>query len=340
MNILRFLTIFITLIGFWGCAEVKQVFEKPAPAKTPVSMHAHRSGDVLHLEFAIADSGWDYTSVLSNDGMTYTLVIKDTDRAIGKINYIRPILDVQQKQYPSGFKLVFKLVNKHILSTSKNSSGLSVALTAIEPDVEMLTMRTFGSWADPERPAKQFSGVEYKDGMSQLSFDGTVLYATGEAGGRFFVDIFGMYISQGSVKHKGLAAVNNIDRKTRFIFKNKIDICAEEWMITFGKSCDSYSGLSGFKRLKNEKTESFEFSLPGRPEMKIMEKEHIVAFGFKDTKLFSKVFQRYSDGGVYKVEAREKDGMLWLIFLYNGDLKFRKYYSGDKFFVVFYRGQA
>lgn len=80
------------------------------------------------------------------------------------------------------------------------------------------------------------------------------------------------------------------------------------------------------------------FSLPGRPDMGIRELNGLVAFGFKDTKLFSGLFKRYNDGDVYKVEAREKDGMLWLIFLYKNDLKFRKYYSGDKFFVVFYRG--
>lgn len=72
--------------------------------------------------------------------------------------------------------------------------------------------------------------------------------------------------------------------------------------------------------------------------MNVRELDGLVAFGFKDAKLFSGLFKRYSDGDVYKVEARQKDDMLWLIFLYHNHLKYRKYYSGDKFFVVFYRG--
>lgn len=134
-------------------------------------------------------------------------------------------------------------------------------------------------------------------------------------------------------------ATNQLDGKTRLIFKNKVQVCPDENDLILGKACKGgYVGLSGFTREKNEMTESFLFMLPGRPEMKVMQMKGLTAFGFKDTRLFSRVFKRYMDGDVYKVEAREKDGMLWLIFLYEGDLKYRKYYSGDKFFVVFFRG--
>jgi len=340
MKILRILLALLVIAGVYACTQIEYAVDKNAPIDAPVSIDMYRTGGDLNIELIIPKSGWDYTSVLSNDGLTYTLVLKDLDRAMGEIldiNIIRPITKIERTQYPSGIKLVFHLVNPHVLSTSKNDLGLHVTLTSTSPDMEMVSMKTFGGWADPQNPASTFQGIHDKDGKTTITFDGPVVYSSGKAGGRHYVDIFGVNLLPGIVKHKGLMASNNMNNKTRLIFKNMVKLCPESNRLTIGEGCKGYSSLAGFKREKNDKTESFQFDLPGRPEMSIREMDGLVAFGFKNTRLFSKVLQRYSDGDVYKVEAREKDGILWLVFLYENNLKYRKYYSGDKFFVVFYR---
>ena len=229
------------------------------------------------------------------------------------------------------------MASRQKLDTFKSDLGLRIRLTSLEPDMEIYSMENFGGWAEPVYPAHELVTSDEGSGTTVLTFDRPPLYATGEAGGRYYLDVFNVRIGQGIVRYKGLAAVNAGDEKTRLIFRNRTDFCPDDKTITIGKACKGYSGLSGFTRDINAKTESFQFTLPGMPAAETAEREGLTAFGFKDTELFSKVFQRYTDGGVYKVEARRKDGMLWLIFLYDGEMKWRKYYSGDKFFVVFYR---
>ncbi|PLX65948.1 MAG: hypothetical protein C0603_13310 [Denitrovibrio sp.] len=337
-NMIRLLWVLVVIAGIYACAQI-EVPVKVEPIKDAyVSTSIYRGDGNLNIDILIPEASWDYTSVLSDDGHYYTIVVKDIKRKLGDVNMIRPILSVKRTDYPSGFKLVFNLANRQKLETFKNELGLHIVLTALEPDMEMLAMKTFGAWSDPVHPARKFKGIDHQKMQSIISFDAPPLYATGEAGGRHYLDIFGVDILSGIIKHKGILATNKLDGKTRLIFKNKVQVCPDEFDLILGKSCTGYVGLSGFTREKNAKTESFLFMLPGRPEMKVMQIEGMTAFGFKDTRLFSQVFQQYIDGNVYKVEAREKDGMLWLIFLYNGDLKYRKYYSGDKFFVVFYRG--
>jgi hypothetical protein len=337
-QLIRIFWIVVVVAGVYACAQI-EVPVKVEPIKEAyISTSIYRGDGNLNIDILIPEKSWDYTSVLSDDGHYYTIVVKGIERKLGDVNLIRPALSVDRNDYPSGFKLVFKLANRHKLETFRNELGLHIELTALEPDMEMLSMKTFGAWADPEHPASSFKGVDHQEKNTIISFDAPVVYATGEAGGRYYLDIFGVNILSGLIKHKGILATNKLDGKTRLIFKNKVQVCPDEFDLILGKSCTGYVGLSGFTRDKNDKTESFLFMLPGRPEMKVMQIEGMTAFGFKDTRLFSQVFQKYMDGDVYKVEAREKDGMLWLIFLYQGDLKYRKYYSGDKFFVVFFRG--
>jgi len=338
MKIFKIVLVLLTLLGVYSCVELQAPMADAPILVAPVSTNIFRGDGDLNIEVAIPEKDWGYTSVLSDDGHAYTLVVKDIKRKLGNIDIIRPIKSVDRTEYPSGFKLVFHLVNRHKLETFRNELGLHIRLTALEPDMEMLSMKVFGPWADPQLPAKTFKGAETVDGVTIINFDNPAIYAAGEAGGRQYIDIFGVSILSGIIKHNGLLATNQLEGKTRLIFKNKVQICPDDKNLILGKACRGYTGLSGFTREKNDKTESFLFMLPGRPEMKVMQQDGLVAFGFSDTRLFSKVFQKYNDSYVYKVEAREKDGMLWLIFLYNGDVQYRKYYSGDKFFVVFYRG--
>ncbi|ADD67085.1 hypothetical protein Dacet_0285 [Denitrovibrio acetiphilus DSM 12809] len=341
MNKILLLVFLLTCVyactGFQLKPEPLEPPPPPPVSENPVTSYVYRIGGDLNIEFAIADDSWDYTAVMSNDGVTFTLVIKDVEREMGDLEVIRPLKSVDKTEYPSGFRLVFHLASRHSAYTLKNDLGLKVVLTALDPDMEILSMNTFGSWADPLRPAEAFQGTFADGGKTTVKFDGPPLYSAGEAGGRNYIDVFGVNIIPGTIKHPALVASNNMDGKTRLIFNKKVDVCPDNYSLIIGEKCKGYSGLSGFRREKNEKTESFEFRLPGRPDMTVREMNGIVAFGFKDAKLFSKVLQRFAVSYVYKVEAREKDGMLWLIFLYNGDLKYRKYYSGDRFFVVFYR---
>lgn len=340
MKYTRLILMAVILTFLSACTETAMLADKSAPAIAPVSMDIYRTNSDLNLDFIIPQKGWEYTSVLSNDGTVYTIVFKNISREIGDItpiNIIRPILKVEKTQYPSGFKMVFHLSGAHKLSSSRSEVGLHVMLTSQEPDTNLFVMRTFGGWADPQTPAATFQGVMQKDGTTEVRFDNPVIYSMGKAGGRFYLDIFNLDLLPGTVKFKTLLASNNMEGKTRLIFSSPVNVCPGENSLTIGMQCTGYSSLWGFKRDKNDMTESFQFSLPGRPEMTVREGKGLVAFGFDDTKLFSAVLQRFSDGDVYKVEAREKDGKLWLVFLYNGDLKYRKYYSGDKFFVVFYR---
>jgi hypothetical protein len=340
MKIIRIITVLLAMVILYACTETAIMAEMQAPQDAPVSTDIYRTGGDLNMDFVIPKGGWDYTAVLSNDGLTFTLVVKNLDRPIDefmKINIIRPILKIEKTQYPSGFKLVFHLSTTHLLSTSRSETGLHVRLTSTRPDTELLSMKTFGGWADPQTPAQTFQGVMQRGGETEVMFDNPVIYSQGTAGGRYYLDIFNVNLLPGTVKYKTLLASNNLNGKTRLIFSEPVSVCPEGNSLTIGKQCAGYSSMWGFRRDKNDKTESFQVSLPGRPEMTVRESDGLAAFGFDDTKLFSKVLQRFNDGDVYKVEVREKDGKLWLVFLYNGDLKYRKYYSGDKFFVVFYR---
>lgn len=329
--------------GIFSCAKM-QVPDVPAvteyPEETPASFSFIREDDVLNIQLLIPDSGWDYTSVLSDDGMKYTLVVRGTARKPGHIDIIRPVLSYETSEYPSGFRVIFSLASRHRLHTSANELGLHIKLTAIEPDLEILSMDTFGAWYDPDTPAGIFAGAEEKDGKTEIYFDNPPLYASGEAGGRWYVDIFGVRILGGQVKHKDLKAVNSTPEKTRLIFGRKQQICPQGKTLVIGRSCAGYSGIFDFVREKNDSTESFQFSVAGKPEYKEMVKPGMLAFGFQDTGLFGPVFARYPDGGVYKVETRGRDNMVWLVFLHEKGLNYRKYYSGDKFFVVFYRGES
>ena len=345
MKIIRFLTFLVAAIVLYSCTETAMMAEiqptADAPKDAPVSADIYRRGADLNIDFVIPKGGWDFTSVLSNDGQEYTLVIKNLDRPIGefqKINVIRPIERIDTRQYPSGFKLVFHLSTpQQLLSATRTETGLQVRLASVKPDVELLSIKVFGGWADPQTPARTFQGVMKHGDKTEIMFDNPVVYSTGTAGGRYYLDIFNVDILPGTVKYKSLLASNNLEGKNRLIFSEPVTACPEGNSLTIGMKCVGYSSMWGFKREKNDRTESFQVSLPGRPEMTVRESDGLVAFGFDDTMLFSEVLQRFSDGDVYKVEVREKDGKLWLVFLYEGDLKYRKYYSGDKFFVVFYR---
>ncbi len=338
-HIIRLLWVVIIAAGLYSCTQMAAQVKTEPTKEAPISTNIFRGDGTLNIEIAIPQKEWDYTSVLSDDGLNYTIVVQGIQRSLG-------LLTSYARSCPWTGRFI-----RAVLSSSsslpidinwrplKNELGLQIRLTALEPDMEMLSMKTFGGWTDPEHPAKSFQGADHQDKTTVISFDAPVVYTVGEAGGRHYLDIFGVNILPGIIKHKGLLATNQLDGKTRLIFKkNKVQVCPDENDLILGKACKGYVGLSGFTREKNEMTESFLFMLPGRPEMKVMQMKGLTAFGFKDTRLFSRVFKRYMDGDVYKVEAREKDGMLWLIFLYEGDLKYRKYYSGDKFFVVFFRG--
>jgi hypothetical protein len=310
--------------------------EKPAP--TPLSSHLYRTEGVLNIEFAIPSEDWDYSSHLDDSGLVYTLVIKGVKAPLGKINLIRPAIGLKTREYPSGHKIEITLANKSRLEAVKTKIGLHVKLIAIEPDMEMLSMDMFGGWADPHLPAKTFYGVNSESKNTEIEFDNMPVYATGESGGRYYLDIFGVKIPYGAVKADNIAAVNRHENKTRLIFTKPFNICPEGKTLEIGRECKGYSSLYNFQREMNDRSESFLFMLPGRPPMEIKTMKGLVAFGFKDTTLFSKGLYRFDDGMVYKVEAREKDGLLWLVFLLNREAEFRKYYSGDQFFVVFYRG--
>ncbi|PLX70306.1 MAG: hypothetical protein C0602_05705 [Denitrovibrio sp.] len=341
MRNIRYIVIFIIISAAFSCVQMQPIQEPEAVMKqTPVSVYIYRMGGDLKIEMAIAEKEWDYTSVLSDDGLQYTLVVKNLSSGLGKVDYVRPVIGLDRTDYPSGFKLVFTLASRHKLYASRNDLGLQIVLTALEPDMEILSMNSFGPWASPEIPAATFQGSVTDKDITTVEFDSAPVYAKGESGGRYYLDVFNVSILPGIVKHKGLLATNRMEGKTRFIFGHDVEICPQERTLVLGRECRGYTGLSGFVRDKNEKTESFLFSLPGRPEMSVMEMDGLVAFGFEDTRLFSGLFKRYNDGDVYKVEARRKDGKLWLIFLYKNELKYRKYYSGDKFFVVFYRNES
>lgn len=326
----------LTLLA-WGCVQITPEPKQSSAEATPVSMSMHRDHCVLNIDVVIPENDWSYTSVLSDDGMTYTLIVKGIHRKLGALSLIRPALSYSKTEYPLGFRIVIKLANRNGLQTIKNSVGLRIKLTAIEPDMEMYSMDTFGPWADPLIPAEKFDGSVKDSSRAVISFDSTPVYASGEAGGRYYLDLFHAHIEPGTVKYKGLIATTHPQGKTRLIFDHEVKFCPKDNTITLGTSCAGYSGLMGFKKDVKGKAESFQFLLPGSPKVHEENMNGLTAFGFSDTKLFSRVFQRYSSGQVYKVEARRKDGMLWLVFLYHGELKHRRYYSGDRFFVVFYK---
>jgi len=336
MKVLKFIPM-ILLAGLFACTAVQTVQKIERPSDAPVSMYMHRDKAGLNIDVLIPVKGWEYTSVLSDDGMHYTLVVKNLTRKLGAVDIIRPVLSYKAKQYPSGFKATFDLANRNRLDTYRNESGLHIKLTSLEPDMEAYSMENFGGWADPVKPADSFQGAVEKDGVTEISFDAPADYSEGEAGGRYYLDIYNVKILPGIIKHKGLLETVLSDNKTRLIFKNRQQVCPDDRTLTIGRACAGYSGLSGFKREVTDASESFEFNLHGTPDSVEKTAEGLTAFGFKNTRLFSSVFQRYS-GGVYKVEARERDGILWLIFLHDKNLKYRKYYSGDKFFAAFYRG--
>lgn len=48
-----------------------------------------------------------------------------------------------------------------------------------------------------------------------------------------------------------------MEGKTRLIFDNAVRVCPDGRRLILGKKCNGYSGLAGFERDKNEKTESF-----------------------------------------------------------------------------------
>jgi len=335
----RYILIFMMAIGLIACVAEKDVKKLPEKSKTPVSFYMSRSGETLNIDVAIPSDKWKFSSHLDDNMLDYNLVITNVWAELGEINEIRPIVNVKTTNYPSGHRVEFKFASKSRVEVKRNDVGLNIKVFSLEPDVERQSMELFGKWQSSLLAARTFAGAEvYRDGSGDIKFDGIPIYAKGKAGGRYYLDIFNVYIPQGSVKAKNLAAVNRLSGKTRLIFKKPFNICPDDKRIVIGKSCQGYSSLYNFGREKNNSSESFLFMLPGRPESRIVEKKGLVAFGFKNTRLFSRGLYRFSDGMVYKVETREKDGMLWLIFLYNGEVKFRKYYSGDKFFVVFYRG--
>jgi hypothetical protein len=336
MTIIR-LFILSALMIVISCAE-----KAPIPMKfaqeAPVTVSMDSDGSELNVYMVIPVSGWNYTAVLNDDGVNCTLIVKDLAVKLGSFDTVRPIIRTKKEIYPSGFKIELTFAGRQSMEVSRNELGLHLKFTALEPDMERLSMTSFGGWAEPVTPASKILAGEMHGMTATAVFDRDPIYAAGSAGGRFFVDIFGVVISDGMLKHPKLLSVNRQEGKTRLIFSEKTDICPDENRLHFGVKCPGYSGLTGFVREKNDQTENFSFLLPGSPQMETYEAKGLVAYGFKDTKLFSRVYQRFAEGDVYKVETRMNDGMLWLVFLYTGDVRYRSYYSGDKFFVAFYRG--
>lgn len=223
MRLFRLITVVALLVLLlFSCAEVEPVKEPEAVMKgAPVSSYIYRSGGDLIIDMAIPEQGWEYTSLLSDDGITYTLVVKNIKRELGNVEYVRPVIDFEKTKYPSGFKLVFTLASKHQLKTSRTELGLQIVLTALEPDMEMLSMKTFGGWASPMIPAATFQGALSENAVTEIEFDNEPVYATGEAGGRYYLDIFGVNILPGIVKHEGLLATNRLEGKPDLYLKIK-----------------------------------------------------------------------------------------------------------------------
>ena len=334
----KYLFLVLVPLFLFSCAIPQEVLsefnKKPAPAQVDVS--ADRDGMITRIDIAVGSQDFDYTAEMSKNGRKAVVIIKNGLFKMGSQALCRPISKMNVTESEQAIKFEIYLAGKSELSAERMNNWVRLTFRAMEPDMEMVAMETYGSWIRPLLGAYEYKGVDNGGGRSVIRLNSYPAYATGRAGGRYYLDVYGVRIPAGNVKYSGLTGSTMPEGKSRLLFSSAPDFCVKDFNITLGKRCAGYSSLFDFRKEVKNGSESFSCTLTGQPQVMERSMKGLTAFGMRNVRLFGSGMDRYDDEKVYKVETREKDGITWLVFLHEPEMRYKTYFSGDRFFVVFY----
>lgn len=301
-----------------------------------VDITSEKNGNVTTV-YVTSDFIAYYYFSMDNNTKKFTIDVTGSKFKLGHTNLVRPISGVKTSVIENGLRLVLTMGTTETFKYESIPWGLKFTMTSQEPDMEAVSMDRYGGWTDSNLGASNLTGIDTQGQISTLNFDGMPRYAQGNDGGRYYLDIYGVYIPQGNIRLSNVTATSSQEDKTRIFFKQRPDICPTGNTMLIGQQCTGYGSIFGFKKEKKNGNESFSFTFVGNPQVTERTDDNITAFGFKNMKLFGNGLNRYNDDNVYKMETRSSEGLTWLVFLHQPGMKYKKYINGDKFFVVFYK---
>lgn len=336
-SMIKRLLLLVFCVIFASCAVINRVVEPPKPEPLSVDVSTVKNGNIMVMNIKVSKPDWEYMAGLSKDGRKAVVILRNNTFKLNSQELTRPISKMDVTEAENVLKLEIYLGNRNKMTEKAEGDSLQLTFRALEPDMEEVAMELFGKWTDPLLSASRLLGIDNGSDVSVIKMNSTPAYGAGTAGNKNYLDIYGVRIPEGNLKHDSLSAVNSVKGKTRLIFKNGAKFCPDKFNMVIGRQCGGYNSLLSLKKEINGTNESFEFILTGRPQVMEKRQKGMTAFGMKNVKVFGEGVRRYEDEQVYKVETRKKDGIIWLVFLHEPELRSKTYFSGDNFFVVFYR---
>lgn len=332
----RLITLFLCILSA-SCALIEQRAEIQQKPPVQVDIASAKNGSIMIMTVKSSNPDFEYMADLSRSGRKAVVIMKNQNFVMGNKDLSRPVSGFEVTEAENSIKFEIYLANRNSMTQENLPEGFRLFFRALEPDMEEVAMELFGRWTDPQLSASRLIGVDNGSDVSVIKMNSTPAYGAGTSGNKNYLDIFGVRIPEGNLKHDSLKAVNSVKGKTRLIFKNGAKFCPEGFNMIIGRQCGGYNSLLSLEKEITGDNESFQFILTGRPQVMEKRQKGMTAFGMKNVRVFGEGVRRYDEDKVYKVETRKKDGIVWLVFLHEPELRSRTYFNGDNFFVVFYR---
>ncbi|MCD8553686.1 hypothetical protein [Seleniivibrio sp.] len=337
----------ILLSALYGCS-FNNLNDEAAEAATRLKIATHidvrsaRKGDTLTVDFNVSGQMKNFTSTIDESGKNVVVRTEDISVYIIKNELASPLAEVQPwLDADSNYMVKMRLNLKCSMTRVDTDKGFRLIFKLLEPDREYDAMQAFGTWQQSYAAATRLAGIKNKASSTEMTFDGTPVYSTGNNGNADYMDIYGVRIPAGNIKYDGVVSSDVAGGKTRLIFKGNASFCIDGTHMTLGKNCGGgYISLFGVtKRKDNKGNEKFMFRLTGRPEITVKTITGVTGLGMKNVRLFGTGLVRYDGDAVFKTEVRRSGGLTWIVFVHDPAYKFRRFYSsGDVLNVVFYKG--